>query len=249
MAASQISAALTPDDPDLVRVFEHDPDLLQDLDQRTADHVRTRAVARVIRVEPGPWEPPARLRDAAPPGWLGLLVIDGLLTRSLRIDGRDCPELLGTGDLLQPWPSPETPGPVHWKALVGTRVAVLDDRFAKLAGHWPQVFARLLERSSARVEGLSFRLALVSVRRAEPRLLLLLTRLADRWGRMTTDGVVLPLPLTHDLLARLASMRRPTATAALHRLMDDGRLDRRADGCWVLPPASASMDRSALLAA
>lgn len=240
MALPEISVVPTPHEPDLVRVFEHDPDLLQDLDQRAADHLRNRAVARVIRVEPGPWEPPARLRDAAPPGWLGLLVVDGLLTRSLRIDGRDCPELVGTGDLLRPWPSPETPGPVHWRALVGTRVAVLDDRFAALAGRWPQVFARLLERSSARVEGLSFRLALVSVRRAEPRLLMLLSRLADRWGRMTADGIVLSLPLTHDLLARLASMRRPTATAALHRLMADGRLDRRADGCWVLPPADAA---------
>jgi CRP-like cAMP-binding protein len=138
---------------------------------------------------------------------------------------------------------------VHWKALVQTRVAVLDDRFATLAGRWPVVFTRLLERSAARVEGLTFHLALVSVRRAEPRLLMLLTRLAERWGRMTTDGIVLPLPLTHDLLARLSSRRRPTATAALHRLMDDGRLDRRADGCWVLPRAAGPAESTAPLAA
>lgn len=239
---------------DVVRVFEIDPDLVQDLDPQTADHLRHRAVAPCLQLDPGAWIPRGALRRSAPPGWLGLLVVDGLLTRSLEVDGRDCPELLGTGDLLRPWPSDDDSTPVHWKVLTTTTVAVLDDRFAAIAGRWPSVFARLLERSAARTQGLAFHLALVGVRRAEPRLHMLMTHLAERWGRVTPEGIVLPLPLTHELLAHLSCMRRPTATAALHRLMDAGHLDRRPDGTWVLTqPASVAEtdddDAPALLAA
>ena len=106
--------------------------------------------------------------------------------------------------------------PPRWKVLTPMTLAVLDERFAAIAGRWPSVFARLLERPSHRLRGLSFQLALAGIRRAEPRLLLILSHLADRWGRATPDGVVLPLPLTHELLGHLACIRRPTATAALH---------------------------------
>jgi CRP-like cAMP-binding protein len=220
---------------DLVRVFEHDPDLVQDLDEPMAEHLRRRAVAPIIRIEPGCWRPAGALQRSAPPGWLGLLIIDGLLTKSLRLRARDCPELLGAGDLLRPWPTGATPEATHWKALVPTSVAVLDDRFAVVTGRWPAVFARLLERTHARNQRLVFHMALAGVRRAEARLLMLLAHLAERWGRVTPAGIVLGLPLTHELLAHLASMRRPTATAALHRLMADGSIVRRGDGCWVLP--------------
>jgi hypothetical protein len=238
-----------PHDADLVRVFEHDPDLLEDLDRDTAEHLRHRAVARLLRLDLGAWRPSGALGGDAPPGWLGLLVMDGLLTRSLCIDGRECPELLGAGDLLRPWRGDDIGTSPRWKALVPTTVAVLDDRFAAVAGRWPAVFARLLERTSVRTQGLAFHLALVGIRRAEPRLLMLLSHLAERWGRMTPDGIVLSLPLTHELLAHLASMRRPTATAALHRLMDAGLLDRRMDGSWVLPRGDAAVDAAHRIAA
>jgi CRP-like cAMP-binding protein len=232
------------DHRDLIRVFDHDPDLVGDLDDRTVEHLRRRAVARAIRLEPGAWRPGGQLARGAPPGWLGLLVIDGFLTRCVRVERRDCPELLGAGDLLHPWSSSHAAGSAHWKALLPTTVAVLDERFAAVAGRWPTVYARLLDRAAARNDGLSFHLALAGVRRAETRLLMVLAHLAERWGRMTPEGAVLPLPLTHELLAHLASMRRPTATTALHRLMEAGMLDRRDDGVWLLPSGDGSPGRA-----
>jgi hypothetical protein len=234
------AATVTPDPiaegaarPDLVQVFRHEPDLLCDLDEVTAEHLRRRAVAPALLLDTGAWTPPA---ISAGDGCLGLLVVDGLLSRRMQIGGRECCELLGAGDLLRPWDADDAPlgSAAGWKALTPTTIAVLDARFAAIAGRWPPVFARLLERTSTRTQGLAFHLALAGVRRAEPRLLLVLSHLAERWGRVTPSGIVLPLPLTHELLAHLACLRRPTATVALHALMRSGKLDRRPDGAWVL---------------
>jgi CRP-like cAMP-binding protein len=88
---------------------------------------------------------------------------------------------------------------------------------------------------------LAFHLAIVHVRHAETRLHLLLWHLADRWGRVTPQGVHLPLALTHERLAHLVCMRRPTASTALQRLSKAGELRRMRDGTWLLtgtPPQS-----------
>ena len=58
------------------------------------------------------------------------------------------------------------------------------------------------------------------------RLLLLLWHLADRWGRVTPDGVRIPLRLTHTLLADLVASRRPSVTTALALLEHEGHLVR-----------------------
>ena len=75
--------------------------------------------------------------------------------------------------------------------------------------------------------------------------------LAGRWGRVRTDGVFLPLKLTHALLADLVAARRPTVTSALSDLSRRGVL-RQADDGWLLlgdPPASIAPDSAAILGA
>jgi hypothetical protein len=77
--------------------------------------------------------------------------------------------------------------------------------------------------------------------RVEDRILLILWHLADRWGRVSTQGVIVPLPLTHRLLARIDGAHRPSVTGAISRLTERGAIRRRADGSWLLcgePPAS-----------
>ena len=62
---------------------------------------------------------------------------------------------------------------------------------------------------------------------------MLLWHLAARWGRVRGDGTVLPLRLTHSVLADLVAARRPTVTTALSDLTRRGLV--RTDGeTWLL---------------
>lgn len=229
---------------DLVRVFDRDPGLLDGLDAPTADLLRRRATVPLVWIEPGVWEPPLD-RDGMR-GTFGLLLLDGLMIRSLHLQGRACPELVGAGDLLRPWICDEADASVgsavSWTALERTTAALLDERFAAAVGRWPTIMCELLTRTVQRSRTLAFHLAIVHVRHAETRLHMLLWHLADRWGRVRSDGVHLPLALNHELLGHLACMRRPTASTALKRLARAGEIRRMRDGSWLLtgsPPAAA----------
>jgi hypothetical protein len=76
-------------------------------------------------------------------------------------------------------------------------------------------------------------MAIVHQARVDVRLHMLFWRLAARWGRVRTDGVSLPLRLTHDVLADLAAARRPTVTSALSKLSRRGVVRALDDG-WLL---------------
>jgi DNA-binding IclR family transcriptional regulator len=70
------------------------------------------------------------------------------------------------------------------------------------------------------------------------RLLVILWYYADRWGRVTPEGVLLPLRMTHGLLARVVGARRPSVSTALGRLQERGLVERTDNGQWLLlgPP-------------
>lgn len=220
--------------PQTVRVFAHEPDLLTGLDGPTADVLRRRVTARTRHLQAGAWAPP----DDHEPGALGLLVLDGLLIRCVELDGRECPELVGAGDLIRPWDQADElfslPHATSWRVLRPVRLALLDSAFAGVVARFPTILGALLSRSTARARMQSLTLAIAHVRHADTRLLMLLWHLADRWGRMTPDGVLVALPLTHELLAHLTCMRRPTASTALGQLTRAGQLKRRSDGSWLL---------------
>jgi CRP/FNR family transcriptional regulator, cyclic AMP receptor protein len=217
---------------DRVHVFDADPDLLAGIDARDADLLRHHATALQQVVWPGPWTPP----PYDPRTTAGFLVIDGLIVRTLRVAGCTCPELLGPGDLLRPWGAPagSLAGETAFVARQPTRLAVLDAPFTMLAARWPSIMVALLSRSAERSGALAHTLAIVHMRRADERLEACLWHLADRFGRVTPDGVHIPLRLTHELLAQLTCMRRPSASSALGRLYESGRVVRRSDGTWLL---------------
>lgn len=240
--------------PDAVRVFHHDPDLLAGLDGETARLLRRRVATPRLQLAPGAWSPPPA--DAPSASGLGLLVLDGLLCRSVCVHGRECPELLGAGDLLRPWeaaPDDLVAGTSAWRVLQPTTLAVLDERFTALVSRWPSIMVALLSRSTHRSRALVLQLAIAQTRQAETRLLTLFWHLADRWGKITPEGVVLPLPLTHELLGQLACLHRPTTSTALQRLVRAGEIARRDDRGWTLlgePPelAGEPAEQSALAA-
>jgi CRP-like cAMP-binding protein len=76
-------------------------------------------------------------------------------------------------------------------------------------------------------------MAIIHQARVNIRLHMMLWHLADRWGRVRSEGVFLPLTLTHSLLADIVAARRPTVTSALSEL---SRMDlvRPVDGGWLL---------------
>jgi CRP/FNR family transcriptional regulator, cyclic AMP receptor protein len=231
-----------------IRVFDADPDLLADLDPQLADFLRNRAIADSIILDEGLWVPPAE--EELGPGSIGLLVLDGLLSRTVSFDGLESPELIGAGDLLRPWEDAAHVGSLEfdteWRVLERATVALLDERFARQMCRVPGLTPRLLGRAIGRSRWLSFQLAIAHVRRAEPRVLMLFWHLADRWGRVTPEGVVVPLRLTHATIARLVCMRRPTVSATLMRLVRTGELARNADSTWMLtgaPPDLSTITR------
>jgi CRP/FNR family cyclic AMP-dependent transcriptional regulator len=232
-----------------VKVFDLDPGLLADLPPATARVVRDRGIADSVVLRAGPWTPPAD--GELGQGAIGLLVLDGLLSRTIRFAGLESPELIGAGDLLRPWEEERGASlefATEWRVLERATLAILDGRFARRMCRVPGLASGLLGRTLERSRWLSFQLAIAHVRRAEPRVLMLFWHLADRWGRVTPSGIEVPIPLTHTTIARLVCMRRPTVSATLVRLVRTGELVRNDDRSWTLtgsPPDLATVNRTA----
>ena len=145
--------------------------------------------------------------------------------------GRRCVELLGHGDVMRPWSWDEegshVQAEVGWQVLEPTRLAVLDHGLVVRIVPWPQLGVELFNRGTRRAHHLAVALAIAHHQRVEDRLLLTLWHLAERWGRVHPDGIVLPLPLGHQRLADLVGAHRPTVTTALGDLARAGTVSRR----------------------
>jgi CRP/FNR family transcriptional regulator, cyclic AMP receptor protein len=203
------------------RVLSEDPELAEAIPLPLRDRAIDECLAPVRSVGRGRWQP-----DSTVAGWvgrgIGLLVLEGLILRRVGVDDRFGAELLGEGDLLRPW---QTEGPggtlsrtTGWKVLEATRLAVLDERMAGIMAGYPQLTGALVGRALERSRSLVVNMAIIHQARVNVRLLMLLWHLADRWGRVRSEGVVVPLSLTHSVLADLVAARRPTVTSSLSEL-------------------------------
>ena len=198
------------------------------------------AAARVLAVpsqvlEPGPWDPHEELHDVQPV--VGILIVDGMVTRDLVFAGRTTTELLGAGDILRPWDDDvafeSLPFAAAWHVQTPARVAILDTRVAIAAGRWPSIATALHARHIRRVRSLAFQRAIAQLPRVDDRMIVLLWALAERWGRVSREGVRVPVGLPHRTLATLVGARRPSVTTALTALAREGLVERTADG-WLL---------------
>jgi CRP/FNR family cyclic AMP-dependent transcriptional regulator len=236
---------------DVVRLLEADPDLAVLLsDARRADAERD-LVVRTQRVPVGEWR--ATQVVAGPSQHIGLLILAGILSRELRLASDLSDELLGPGDLVRPWQPPAStsllPLGARWSVLSPLTVAVLDRRFAAAVAFYPEVIAALFDRVDARSTRLATTQAISQMTRVDRRLMALFWHLAERWGRVSGDGIIVPLALTHRILGQLVGARRPTVSSALSELAQRQELVRRADGSWLLrgdpPDGDALPDRAA----
>ena len=219
---------------EVCRVLEEDAELAEAIPADMRGSAQRECVARTVAVPAGPW----RASQAMPAGGgIGLYVLHGLLIRRVDVNGRFGAELLGIGDLLRPWEGEGDPTTLSvrtgWQAVESARVAVLDERFARLLARYPQAIGCLVGRAVARARNLAVNMAIVHQARVDVRVQMILWHLAARWGRVRSDGVSLPLRLTHAVLADLAAARRPTVSSALSELARQGVVLPIDDG-WLL---------------
>lgn len=220
--------------PSSCQLLREDPDLGEAVSPaRRADAV-AECTAPTLRIPRGRW---AIATAPATPDGIGLLVLGGLLIRRVGIDGRFGSELLGEGDLLRPWQGedaePALSRTTGWRVLEPVTVAVLDADAARRMAHYPELTGRLVDRALERSRNLAVNMAIVQQARVTARLHMLFWHLADRWGRVRREGVILPLHLTHTVLAELVAARRPTVTSSLTELARQ-RLVATADEGWLL---------------
>lgn len=223
-----------------VRLLELDPDLGGGLSADEFDAARRYATVQVVRLGRGVHDP-AEIGTSA---LLGLFVVDGLLIRSVQVAERRCGELVGPGSLLRPWDNfgRQAPMPfeVGWRVIAPVQLALLDRRITAVAARWPALMHGIVTRAVERSHALALNVAIHSLQHVELRLLVLLWHLADRFGRVTPEGTVIPLKLSHGDLAELIGSRRPSVSARLAGLSAAGLVVRRGDRTWLLrgePPA------------
>ena len=204
-------------------VLREDPDLAEAIPPARRQQASQECIARVVRIARGRWN--AQRMDVISDG-IGLLVLGGLLIRRVGVDGRFGAEILGEGDLLRPWQGEDVPPPLPsttgWRVLKPTRAAVLDAVVARRFAHYPELIGRLVGRTLERSRNLAVNMAIVHHPRVDTRLHMLFWHLAGRWGRVRGDGTLVPLRLTHSVLADLVAARRPTVSGALAELAERG---------------------------
>ncbi len=220
----------------VVAILDRDPDLAEDLSDEELVIARQEVVAGVESYPRGAWT--VGPDDFDQVANLGLLLVEGLLARHVTVADHIAAELLGPGDVLQPWlrigPEPSAATEVNWEVVEPLRAAVLDRAFCARVARWPEIPAAISRRVMLRAHWLAFHLAVCHLRRVDERLLLVLWHFADRWGTVTPDGVRLDFRLTHDLLAAVVGARRPSVSLAARQLSDQGLLRFRPRSRWLL---------------
>jgi hypothetical protein len=219
-----------------VRVLERDPDLLEATSPARAERARGALVSRTLKLDRGTWSQP-RWGPGVTAG-IGLLVLDGLLYRRIRVGTGGGGELVGPGDLLRPWEQLEgerliCTGAPTWKVLEPATLAMLDQQFTTRLLGYPEIAGQLMGRAIQRAQRLALGSAIAGQARVDARVLVVLWQLAERFGRVRPDGVLVAVPLTHSILADLAGTRRPSVTLSLHELERHGSISR-VQGGWLL---------------
>jgi CRP/FNR family transcriptional regulator, cyclic AMP receptor protein len=221
-----------------VALLEINPDLAGDL---TSDQMRLALDALVvpaIRIQGGQLDSEACANDNRVTGSLiGLLVIDGVVVREILLGPYVSAQLCGPGDLLELGSAHDErclPAFATMSVPGTTVLALLDDRVLAASRRWPQLGGRLLAQAIGQIGDAGTHQAISQLARVEDRLLALFWHLADRWGRVLSDGVRLDLPLTHETIGHLIGARRPTVTLGLRALREARLLQRQVDGAWLL---------------
>jgi CRP-like cAMP-binding protein len=231
-------AARFTSDARTICLLDVDPAFAQDIQDAEMPQARRALVVPTARVPSGRFDlkgVAARHGDSAL-----LLVLTGAVARDVRVLDRTTTQLFGPGDVL----AAERPHAECLSSQVGyhaeqpSRVALLDARFHAAARVWPALSTLVQQRLVAQSRRLAVQAAILALPRVESRVLAILWHLAEVFGSVRPEGVLVPLQLTHERLGRLVGAQRPTVTLALRRLGEAGDAVRVPDG-WMLKSGSA----------
>jgi len=92
----------------------------------------------------------------------------------------------------------------------------------------------IVKRAVDRSHTLAFNVAIHCLQHVDLRLLVLFWHLADRFGRVTPEGTVVPLKLTHNDLSELIGAQHPSVSTGLAELQRREKLVRQPDRTWRL---------------
>ncbi len=173
------------------------------------------------------------------------IVVEGVIMRTIVLGRRTSAALHGTGDVLscsQPEPPPFA---VRCRALTPARIAIIDERTTAAIAADPRVASAIAGRVGRHNDELVLQSVITQLVSIEERLGVLLPHLADRWGTVSHEGVILPAFLSHTILAALVGVRRPSLTTAIATLAADALFTRLPDRRWLVAPALAGLATSA----
>jgi len=178
-------------------------------------------------------------------GSLGLLVLEGFALERVALGKRSSVDLVGPGDVLRPWEEfgDSLSAQIQWRPERPVMMAELDPAFAAAIARFPEALLALTNRVFARRNSLALRLAIAQEAALADRLHLLLWHLADRWGRVGRDGTVVPLELSHQVLADLVSAQPRSVRRTLVELEETALVLRQPGDGWILrgePPSVTS---------
>jgi CRP/FNR family cyclic AMP-dependent transcriptional regulator len=221
---------------DLVALLDADPELGRDLAPDQFDAAAREMMATTLEIPRGRWDPTPTWAESHPE--LGLLILEGVLLSEVTVGSRTSLEVLGPGDVVRPWPAdrhaPQLEVALRLTAPEGARFAMLDHHVIAQAQRWPTVLGQIAQRAMGRTSSATLRLLIQQVVRIDERLLLALWGLAERFGKVTPEGVLVPVPLNHTMLAALVGAHRPSVSHALSDLTQRGALERVDGGGWLL---------------
>ena len=221
-----------PRAPRMVQLLVADPGFAEGIP--AADRaVATRSLALpAFQLGAGPWSERATRLLAHE---RLLLIVSGLVAREVALNGRLVTQLLGPGDIVFAGPDEADAlgcaAHLHVDQTAG--LAVLGERFRAGTRVWPSLSQRLEERLIAQLWRASREAAILVLPHIEDRVRATLWHLAETWGRVRVDGVLLPLPLTHRRIGRMSGAQRSTVTLALRELAERGEARRVPEG-WLL---------------
>jgi hypothetical protein len=130
--------------------------------------------------------------------------------------------LLGPRDRFDPWS-----GDGRWTACTHVRLAVLGHELTELLRPWPALAAKLASRRTCG-------LPLPPASQDDAQLLDLLWRVAQRWGTVAGEDIVLPVAIDLELLSCVSGESPAQLRGALERLAASGPLLTSEAGAWRL---------------